>query len=81
MAAYDFYEKLVERLLDSLTAMMVNLTCSDGSIAMNIQMGCLSDIPPDVLADINLPGQNLRWEITDADIILDMTITEGGAGL
>ena len=81
VAAYDLYEKLVERLLADLTAMMVNLTCSNGRIVMNIQMGCISRISPDVLEDISLPGDSLRWEITDEDIILDMTITEGGAGL
>ena len=81
VAAYDFYEKLVERLLDDLTAMMVNLTCTDGNIAMNIQMGCISRICADVLEDISLPGDNLRWEITDEDIILDMTITKGGEGV
>jgi hypothetical protein len=78
VAAYDFYEKLVERLLDDLTAMMVNLTCTDGRIGMNIQMGCISRISTDVLKDISLPGDNLRWEIADEDLIIDMTITEGG---
>jgi hypothetical protein len=81
VAAYDFYEKLVERLLDDLTAMMVNLTCTDGKITMKIQMGCLSEISPKVLADITLPGMDLRWEITDEDIIIDMTVTEGGEGV
>ena len=81
VAAYDLYEKLVERLLADLTAMMVNLTCTDGNIAMNIQMGCLSDISPNVLENISLPGADLRWEITDEDIIIDMTITEGGEGV
>jgi hypothetical protein len=81
VAAYDFYEKLVERLLDDLTAMMVNLTCTDGKITMKIQMGCLSEISPKVLADITLPGVDLRWEITDEDIIIDMTVTEGGEGV
>lgn len=81
VAAYDFYEKLVEGLLDDLTAMMVNLTCTDGKITMKIQMGCLSEISPKVLADITLPGVDLRWEITDEDIIIDMTVTEGGEGV
>ena len=81
VAAYDFYEKLVERLLDDLTAMMVNLTCTDGTIAMNIQMGCISPISPDVLEDISPPGADLRWELTDEDIILDLTVREGGEGV
>lgn len=81
VTAYDFYEKLVERLLDGLTAMMVNLTCTDGNIAMNIQMGCISPISPDVLEDISPPGADLRWELTDEDIILDLTVREGGEGV
>jgi hypothetical protein len=78
VAAYDLYEKLVERLLEDMTAMMVNLTCTDGKISMNIQMGCLSEISSTIMEDIDPPGADLRWEITDEDIILDMAITEGG---
>ena len=78
VAAYDFYEKMVERLLENLTAMMVNLTCTDGKIRMNIQMGCLNEIPQDALTDADVAGCDLRWEITDEDIIIDMTIAEGG---
>ena len=79
VAAYDFYEQLVERLLDEMTAMMVNLTCTKGKIRMNIQMGCTGEIAQQVLDDLVLPFGSVTYEIMDEDIVLDLTITEGGA--
>jgi hypothetical protein len=78
VAAYDFYEQLVERLLDEMTAMMVNLTCTKGKIRMNIQMGCTGEIAQQVLEDLVLPFGSVAYEIMDEDIVLDLTITEGG---
>ncbi len=78
IAAYDFYEVLVERLLNEMTAMMVNLTCIDGTISMNIQMGCTEEIARQTLADIPLTVGSFRYEIMDEDVVIDLTIAEGG---
>ena len=78
VAAYDFYEAVTERLLDRITAMMVNLTCSRGSIRMNIQMGCTEEIAHKLLADISLAYGKATYEIMDEDIVINFTITEGG---
>ncbi len=78
VSAYDFYELLVERLLDSMTAMMVNLTCKNGHISMNIQMGCLEEIAQQVLQDISLSHGSFRYEIMEEDVVIDLTIIEGG---
>jgi hypothetical protein len=78
VAAYDFYEVVTERLLDRITAMMVNLTCSRGSIRMNIQMGCTEEIAHKLLADISLAYGKSTYEIMDEDIVINFTITEGG---
>ena len=78
VAAYDFYELLVERLLDEMTAMMVNLTCTNGKIRMNIQMGCTGEIAWQVLDDLALPFGTITYEIMDEDIVLNLTIQEGG---
>ena len=78
VAAYDLYEKLVELLLENMTAIMVHLTCTDGNLFMNIQIGCLNIIPQNILADIELPAGDIHWEIADEDIMITMTITEGG---
>ena len=78
VAVYDFYEHLVERLLDEMTALMVNLTCTKGKIRMNIQMGCTGEIARQVLDDLELPFGSVTYEIMDEDIILNLTITEGG---
>ena len=68
----------MERLLDDMTAMMVNLTCTDGSIRMNIQMGCQEEIAQQVLQGINLPFGAFRYELMEEDVVIDLTITEGG---
>ena len=77
VAAYDFYEAVTERLLDSITAMMVNLTCG-GGIRMNIQMGCTEEIAHKRLEDIPLPYGKVTYEIMDEDTVIDFAITEGG---
>lgn len=78
VAAYDFYEDLVERLLDDMTAMMVNLTCTDSMIRMNIQMGCQGEIAQQVLHGIELPFGDSRYELMEEDVVIDLTIREGG---
>ena len=39
VVAFDFYESIVERLLDDATAMLIHLDCKDGVIKMRIQIG------------------------------------------
>ena len=80
IAAYDFYETLVERLLDDMTAMMVHLTCTDDQIRMKLQLGFREEIAPQVLSGIELPLGSFRCEIMEEDAVIDLTITEGGAG-
>ena len=80
IAAYDFYETLVERLLDDMTAMMVHLTCSDDQIRMKMQLGFREQIAPQVLSGIELPLGSFQCEIMEEDAVIDLTITEGGAG-
>ena len=78
VAAYDFYENLVERLLDDMTAMMVNLTSTAGSISMNIQMGCTEEIAQQALGGIALPYGNFRYEIMEEDVVINLAIAQGG---
>lgn len=78
VAAYDFYEVLVERLLNEMTAMLVNLTCSNGRTSMNIQMGCTEEIALQALEDIPLTVGSFRYEIMEEDVVIDLSIAEGG---
>lgn len=78
VAAYDFCESLIERLLDDMTAMMVNLTCASGEINMNIQMGCTEEIAQQVLSDVTLKLGIFTYEIMDEDVVINLKI-EGGA--
>lgn len=78
VAAYDFYESMVERLLDDITAMMVNLTCKNGRIRMNIQMGCTEGIAMQALEDLSVPLGRITYDIMDEDVVIDLIISEGG---
>ena len=78
VAAYDIYETVTERLLDNMTAMLVNLNCDNTGIRMNIQMGCTEEIAPTVLEDILLSYGNVTYEIMDEDIVIDLVMREGG---
>ena len=79
LAAYDFYESLVERLLDRISAMMVRLTCENGSIKMNLHIGCVNNIPEQMLEDICPRFGSFTYTLQDEDVILDLEICEGGA--
>ena len=63
VAAYDFFETVTERLLDNMTAMLVNLNCDNAGIRMNIQMGCTEEIVPKVLEDISISYGSVTYEI------------------
>ena len=78
VAVYDFYETMVERLLDDITAMMVNLSCKNNKVFMNIQMGCTEGIAQQVLADVSVPFGTFAYEIMDEDVVIDLTIWAGG---
>lgn len=81
VAAYDFYETVTERLLDSITAMMVNLVCGGGDIQMNIQIGCAEAIAGKELEDLSLPCGRVTYEIMEEDVVINLVISEGGAAL
>ena len=71
--------QIMEQLLDDMTAMMVNLTCSDAEIRMNIQIGCRMDIARQVLADVTVPVGQFTYECMDEDIVIDFVASAGEA--
>ena len=75
---YDFYEEVVEKLLDTMSAMLVHLSCSDGVIKMRMQIGCTEEISEDVLSEITLNSGNFSCSIQDEDIIIDVVVPNGG---
>lgn len=79
VAVYDFYETIVEQMLNDMTAMMVNLACHKGKISMNIQIGCTEVIAEQVLSDVKVPYGNFTYDIMDEDVTIDLTVSEGGA--
>ena len=69
---------MTERLLDNITAIMVNLTCANGKIRMNIQMGCTEGIVTQVLDGISLSCGSFTYDIMEEDVVIDLTVLEGG---
>ena len=80
IAAYDFYEGLVELLLDRITAMMVRIICKDGTLHMNLQLGLDGSIDASALEALQMGDGQLRWSIQEEDVTLDFELSEGGGG-
>lgn len=78
IAAYDFYESLVEKLLDKITAVMVRISCKDGTMKMNIQIGCTNCIDKSVIEDIQLHMGSFTYTIQEEDVYIDVEICGGG---
>jgi len=78
IALYDFYEELVERLIEQITAMMVRVSCKTGSVKMNLQIGCADDVPRQPLEALSLPFGRVTCTVQETDVILDLEIAEGG---
>ena len=80
VAVYDFYETLVERLLNNLTAVMVNLTCKNGKLRMKLRMGCTEEPAQQVFENLSVLYGSYTYEIMEEDVIVDLTVFEGGEG-
>jgi len=79
VTTYDFFEQMMEQLLDDMTAMMVNLKCSDNGVHMNIQIGCSVDIAQQVLSGVTPPLGQFTYELMDEDVVINFIVSAGGA--
>ena len=80
VVAFDFYENIVERLLDDATAMLIHLDCKDGIIKMRLQIGCSQDIAEHTLSEVSIPCGTFEWDIQDEDVTVTLLLSEGGDG-
>ena len=80
VAIFDFYENIVERLLDDATAMLIHLDCKDGFIKMRLQIGCNEDIAEHTLSELSIPCGTFEWNIQDEDVTVTLLLSEGGDG-
>lgn len=72
VVAFDFYENIVERLLDDATAMLIHLDCKDGFIKMRLQIGCNQDIAEYTLSELSIPCGTFEWDIQDEDVTVTL---------
>lgn len=81
IVAYDFYENLVERLFDRITAVMIRLSGKNGVLKMKIQLGCKNSITDTELVDLHLPVGCFTCTVQDEDVVIELDISEiGGDG-
>ena len=80
VAVFDFYENIVERLLDDATAVLIHLDCKDGIIKMRLQIGCNEDIAEHTLSELSIPCGKFEWDIQDEDVTVTLHLSEGGDG-
>ena len=78
IAAYDFYENLVETLFDQITAVMVRITCKDGTLQMNLQLGCTNNIENSMIEAIHPNMGAFTYVIQEEDVVINFEISEGG---
>lgn len=78
VVAFDFYENIVERLLDDATAMLIHLDCNDGIIKMRLQIGCNQDIAEHTLSELSVTCGKFEWDIQEEDVTVTLIISEGG---
>ena len=78
VVAFDFYENIVERLLDDATAMLIHLDCKDGIIKMRLQIGCNEDVAEHTLSELSVSCGKFEWYIQEEDVIVTLLISEGG---
>lgn len=77
VAAFDFYEDVIEKLFEDATAIMIYLDCSESRISIRMQIGCLDTASEDILADIKAAYGTTCYELQDEDITVTLLI-EGG---
>ena len=80
VAVFDFYENIIERLLDDATAVLIHLDCKDGIIKMRLQIGCNEDIAEHTLSELSIPCGKFEWDIQDWDVTVTLHLSEGGDG-
>ena len=77
---YDCFSRIVEQLLEDMTAILVRLTCRDGKVRMQIQIGCRKEIQKEALEGIQTRFGTLTCQLQEEDLLVELTVEEGGGG-
>ncbi len=78
ITAYDFFEAVIEGLLEKLTAVLVDLSCTNGTVHMRLQLGCTGGVEQSILEGLSVPKGHYTCRRQDEDLILELTLSEGG---
>ena len=61
-----------------MTAILVRLTCRNGKIRMQIQIGCKREIPKEVLEGIQTRLGTITCQLQEEDLLVELIAEEGG---
>ena len=78
IAAYDFYERVVEKFFGRMNAMIVHVSCENGVLNMKIQLGSTSAITDSELDGLGLCYGRFSYNVQEEDVIIDFAISKGG---
>lgn len=78
IAAYDFYERVVEKFFGRMNAMIVHVSCENGVLNMKIQLGSTSAITDSELDGLGLCYGRFSYNVQEEDVIIDLEIPGGG---
>lgn len=80
IAFYDIYEAIIEDLLESINALMLNLFCKNGTLRLKLQLGCDKEINEQELKIPQFPFGQITYSVDDKDITVNVSIENGGDG-
>lgn len=75
---YQLFEKVVEYLFGTMSALVVVLCCKSGEIRMRIQLGCNVNPNGVELPEFSVEGGVVTYEIQEEDIVIHVSLDEGG---
>ncbi len=75
---YDLYENIVEKLMAEISALLIRLYCENESINLRMQIGCNEGVAESVFKALSLISDNLNFEISDDDLIIEYSLSAGG---
>ncbi len=79
IAVYDFFEAVIERVLDDLTAVLVHLSCRGNEVAMRMQVGLADNASENIFSDIHPVNCSFTYQIQEEDVVIDSVFDKGGA--
>lgn len=78
VAVYDLFETLMEQLLPTTNALLIQLKSREGSLSLRLRVGCSGQVEVPDLSALTALGGTALFSGEDEDVAVDVTIPGGG---